>query len=286
MLDDFLSLREASIKQPFSKEIGLGGIVFEGEPGLGKSELAIEGLRARGFSKRSPDTHSPPDDEKYFYHLPAGTHIKTKRDILLRAFKEGAIVLCDEINTTASQEALLNQLLMGKSPNGPPDKPGFLLIGTQNPSTMAGRAKTSTALLHRMHYRVLPHYTRAEMTTILSHMGLPNRRTNALIEQYTRNKDKNKHKPYPEPHRIYSLSMNFYSYSFFFLISLFFHVNNPISEKAFDVFQKFSKISLFGIDYKLFLNLNKNTLIKFSNASSLFSIENFILISKRSFLNP
>jgi len=40
--------------------------------------------------------------------------------------------------------------------------------------------------------------------------------------------------------------------------------NKTIKEKAFDVFQKFSKISLFGIDYQLFLNLNKNQLIKFN----------------------
>jgi len=40
--------------------------------------------------------------------------------------------------------------------------------------------------------------------------------------------------------------------------------NKTIPQKVFDVFQKFSKISLFGIDYQLFVNLNKNQLIKFN----------------------
>ena len=111
---------------------------------------------------------------------------------MLREFNEGAVVLCDEINTNASQEELLNQLLMGQSPEGPASKPGFLLIGTQNPSTMAGRAKTSKALLHRMNYQVLPHYSDKEMATILRNLGLPNRRVDALIVQYSTNKKNGK----------------------------------------------------------------------------------------------
>jgi len=50
--------------------------------------------------------------------------------------------------------------------------------------------------------------------------------------------------------------------------------NKTISEKAFDVFQKFSKISLFGIDYKLFINLNKNALIKFNYELRDFYLKN------------
>jgi hypothetical protein len=73
--------------------------------------------------------------------------------------------------------------------------------------------------------------------------------------------------------------------------------NKTISQKAFDVFQKFSRISLFGIDYQLFVNLNKNQLIKFNyelrdfysknfsaEQKSKISIEN-LLIKKDSDLN-
>jgi len=185
MLHDFLCLREAHIQSPYPITLGLGGVVLEGEPGLGKSELAMAVLRAHGFTKY---TGVKMDDKKYFYHLPSGATIQKRREILLSAFTEGAVVLCDEINTTASQEELLNQLLMGKSPEDQAPKPGFLLIGTQNPSTMAGRAKTSEALLHRMHYRVLPPYSDKEMATILRNLGLPNRRVDELIYQYSTNK--------------------------------------------------------------------------------------------------
>lgn len=51
--------------------------------------------------------------------------------------------------------------------------------------------------------------------------------------------------------------------------------NKTISQKAFDVFQKFSKISLFGIDYQLFINLNKNQLIKFNYELRDFYSKNF-----------
>ena len=50
--------------------------------------------------------------------------------------------------------------------------------------------------------------------------------------------------------------------------------NKTISEKAFDVFQKFSKISLFGINYELFINLDKNQLIKFNYELREFYLKN------------
>lgn len=50
--------------------------------------------------------------------------------------------------------------------------------------------------------------------------------------------------------------------------------SKTISQKAFDVFQKFSKISLFGIDSELFINLNKNQLVKFNYELRDFYLKN------------
>lgn len=194
ILMDFLELRNTYAYNTTNlPAAGLGGIIFEGEPGLGKSELAIACLLSHGLTKRSIDAESNTSGGKnYFYHLPAGANTKVKKELLIRAFNEGAIVLCDEINTASSLESLLNRLLMGKGPNGEePRNPGFMLIATQNPNTMAGRAKTSTALLHRMHREIIPHYTESEMKAILSKIGLPNRHVEAIVNQYLKAKENN-----------------------------------------------------------------------------------------------
>ena len=71
-------------------------------------------------------------------------------------------------------EQFLNALLMGRDPkNGQrPEKPGFMIIGTQNPINMAGRRAASTALLRRMTTVILPEYDTNEIRSILVHKGI------------------------------------------------------------------------------------------------------------------
>ena len=103
-LDDILNLRE--FKQHFSQNDaqrygGLGGIVLEGEPGIGKSEMVIYSLCANGYQevKDFQDRPNKVVPEKPFYNMPASMQIDDKKRLLLTAFHEGAIVLCDEINS-------------------------------------------------------------------------------------------------------------------------------------------------------------------------------------------
>ena len=186
LLTEFLQLRQHQIHSAtILAPPGLGGITLEGDPGLGKSELVMACLTAQGLTKKSLDAQDTPENQNYFYHLPAATNPKIKREILKKAFHEGVPVVVDEFNTSESLKDLYYRLLMGKGDSGePPEKPGFMLIGTQNPMTMAGRAKTCTAMAHRMHYRVLPHYTTEEMYLILREMGLQELRIKALVGQY------------------------------------------------------------------------------------------------------
>ncbi|MFA5960981.1 MAG: hypothetical protein WC785_10760, partial [Tatlockia sp.] len=65
-----------------------------------------------------------------------------------------------------------------------PNKPGFMVIGTQNPVTMAGRKAQSTALSRRLITSVLPPYTDAEMHAILCQKGVDQALANALIQKY------------------------------------------------------------------------------------------------------
>lgn len=108
-----------------------------------------------------------------------------KKELLLKAFHEGAIVIIDEINSSSMMERFLNDLLMGKTPEGKrPDKPGFMIFATQNPVTMAGRRVTSKALARRMITTVLPPYTANEMVDILVDRRVEKKSAELLVNIY------------------------------------------------------------------------------------------------------
>lgn len=152
---------------------GLGGLVIEGPPGVGKSELVIHSLIAHGLQ----EIHDldAPFPNNGFVRMPASLSLEEKKDLLVRAFYAGAVVVADEINCSPMMEAFLNDLLMGKAPALNPPQipiPGFMLIGTQNPVTMGGRLPQSTALGHRFVSCDLQEYPEAEIKDILRFKGV------------------------------------------------------------------------------------------------------------------
>ena len=194
-LEDVLALRQLRQEGVFTNEAqkygGLGGIIFEGEPGIGKTELVMNTLQTRGF-KKVTDFSKPESVENPFYHLPAGLSITDKEELLLKAFDEGAVVVIDEINSSPRMERLLNNLLMGKKPatlstGVQPNNPGFMVIGTQNPVTMAGRRAPSTALSRRLTTYTLPLYTDEEMQDILRKKGMAADNAISIIALYNKN---------------------------------------------------------------------------------------------------
>ena len=169
-LQDWLQLRELRSEpsaNPSQQYGGLGGIIIEGEPGHGKSELVIAALRARDYQE------APTTSSKCFYRIAVSMDAEKKEAMLRQAFDEGAVLIIDEINASGMMERLLNALLMGKTPEGHvPSKPGFMVIGTQNPSTYAGRQRPSTALARRLTKFEYPNYTKDDLLYILSEKGL------------------------------------------------------------------------------------------------------------------
>ena len=174
-LCDLLSLRHLRRARTTGNEAkrhgGLGGMIIEGEPGMGKSDMVVAVLREQGYEAASVSQGVVGD--RCFYQMPVSMALDAKRTLLLKAFDEGAVVIIDEINSSPMMERLLNDLLMGKAPNGQsPKKPGFMVIGTQNPAeeqgnNIMGRRKMSAALARRfMHHRLLA-YTSEEMVCIL-----------------------------------------------------------------------------------------------------------------------
>ena len=190
LLDDFLNLqnirhqRGDEVSNTEQKYGGLGGIIIEGEPGIGKSELVTAALLAHHYEEIDNLTE-PATCEKPFYRMPVSMALAEKEALLLKAFHEGAVVVIDEINSSPTMERLLNTLLMGATPEGePPQKPGFMIIGTQNPVTMAGRRAASTALGRRMTQTELPPYSTSEIRDILLGKGLLENTAIHLAEIY------------------------------------------------------------------------------------------------------
>ncbi len=120
-----------------------------------------------------------------FYHIPVSMQKNQKIELLLRAFNEGNIVVIDEVNSSPMLEKQLNNLLMGKGPDGKrPIRPGFMIIGTQNPVTMSGRQSLSTAMARRLHCFKLHEYSYDEMIEILIHLGISKPEAKMLVKAY------------------------------------------------------------------------------------------------------
>ena len=201
LLNDFLGLRNLRCTTPGLNDAqrygGLGGLILEGEPGMGKSELVIHSLRAHGFQEVHGQGPIPP---KPFYKLPVSLSLKEKEAILYKAFNEGAVVVIDEINTAPLMERLLNSLLMGTTPEGQrPAKPGFMVIGTRNPPTMEGRLLPSTALDRRMVTVSLPEYSRAEMEALLRFKSIPLKDIEPMVSGFIKNREFAQSKGLPLP---------------------------------------------------------------------------------------
>ncbi|VEB32777.1 hypothetical protein [Legionella cherrii] len=151
-IEMLLLIREKKIKGLWDQELGINGIILEAEPGLGKSQLVYALLKAKGVE----------------YHTIAPTNPKEVQAKLLDAFHKGQVVFIEEFNTQVHEE-LLNALLSGYDLEGnPPKKPGFCLIGTQNPTTFHGRQPLSKALDNRLMLAELSHYNFSEFIQILT----------------------------------------------------------------------------------------------------------------------
>lgn len=201
-LNTLLTLREdrASFHTDTQKYGGLGAVILEGEPGIGKSELVTNALLARHYSEVSAQG-APLTQNNSFYRVPVSMPLQEKENLLRKAFDEGAIVVIDEINSSPMMERLINALLMGKTPEGRrPTHPGFFVIGTQNPSQMAGRREMSTALKRRSMTLNLEPYSSNEMENILMRKGLTQTKAQNLVTAFAEQKSyaiKNQLSPIP-----------------------------------------------------------------------------------------
>ena len=177
-----MALRQAQIAGTVPALGGLGGLVFEGPPGIGKSELIMQMWIAQRY-KEGQD----------FYYIPVSLDYAAKEERLLQAFHAGAFALVDEINSSPMLERLLNALLAGHDlTNKIANRPGFRLIGTQNPISMQGRKATTLALQHRLQHVYLKAYSTEEIHEILIQcFQMPSKIALDMQEEYNKNLKKN-----------------------------------------------------------------------------------------------
>ena len=185
-LDAFLRAR--TFKKQHTSDLalqasGLNAFIIEGESGIGKSDVVKHCLHQAAFVEG--DRLTEPTQVNTYYTMPASMGLNEKKMLFLKAFHEGNIILIDEINSVGMIEGFLNNLLMGKTPQGQnATTPGFLIIATQNPTTMDGRRAASNAESRRALTYVLPAYTEEELYTILQQKPLPSYLMDSLIESY------------------------------------------------------------------------------------------------------
>jgi hypothetical protein len=194
ILNNLFAMRDTKLKS--NEAMAVNGLLLEGDPGIGKSLMAIEYLKSQGFQ----DGNLSPHTDKLYYHLTPTDPIKM-RETLEKAFHAGAVVIIDEINTM-SLESILNPLLSGVDSKGAEaTKPGFFVIGTQNPISFDKRQVFSTALLNRFKKLDLKNYEKEDLETIVNKIqGNPSKDSEKLVDDYLAAREYAKqHNKSPEP---------------------------------------------------------------------------------------
>lgn len=187
-LKDILELRKDRISHLLTDNEdklygGLGGLMLEGEPGIGKTELLVQTLVDCGYEEMH-DFNKAATSLHPFYRIPLNLNQTKKEALLRKAFDEGAVVIMDELNSLPPMETLINELLTGWMDGRRPNQPGFTIISSQNPVNMAGRHVQSTAFSRRIATFQLKPYTDNEMLNILLNKGLCKDDADSLIEAY------------------------------------------------------------------------------------------------------
>lgn len=186
VLNNLMAVRERKIDNPSLATAGSGGLILEGNPGEGKSLLAIQYLQAQGFvNGKHASREEARQPNKRYYHLHTTNPDEIKR-VLLKAFDEGAVVVIDEMNTL-SLEHTLNALLSGTTPEGKPaTHAGFFIIATQNPIHFGKRHVLSDAMLNRFQKLDLKDYAKEDLQIITTLMLGADKRDEAvqLVDEF------------------------------------------------------------------------------------------------------
>ncbi len=148
---DMLALQRQACKS------GLGGLLLEGPPGIGKTQFFCAILKEQGYVEYKD---GPIDaSQKTFIRVSASERADKKQQKIKLAMLHKMVVVWDELNSGYLDEKLLNEALM---------QPGFLLLATQNPAIMKGRNGMSPAMQRRLLTAKMDDYSADELKQIFS----------------------------------------------------------------------------------------------------------------------
>ena len=164
-------------------------VLLQGDPGVGKSTLfrilldkyatprneslkinLKNELKQQGLSEDSKEYQEKfaaqfEERKTKVYSISVGS--QDVYNLLIKAFNEGALVILDEYNIDEKLHVLLTQLLTGVDLDGrPPDKPGFMIFASQNPSYIEGRKPLSTADINRTHFIYMDPFSEKELEAL------------------------------------------------------------------------------------------------------------------------
>jgi len=180
--------------------VGTPGFIIEGDAGIGKSVMIeavlnqqniteVKSLEDLEKSQQSQQqTSSPSQQQQHYYKISASNDIEKIKKDLIKAYELGVIVVFDEINAKIQEgglEQIINDLLTnqhpekkGKNPADPSNQTaranqaGFMLIGSINSASSAGRAQLSPAIQSRCNYqkaKSLTEYSTNDLEEIINH---------------------------------------------------------------------------------------------------------------------
>jgi MoxR-like ATPase len=204
LFEEHLAIRD--LKLTCNLQAGVSGLLLEGPSGIGKSDMVIEYLRAKGFQDGYTADPIRSTTQRYYRLTP--THLAEMERVILKAYHEGAVVIIDELNTLPLEKILNSLLSEGIDSNG---KKGFFVVATQNPTSFEGRQILSNAFLNRFHKVILPSYPRKELIEILMRKGLKAETAKVLVDKFKKDvqEAKEHHQIPPTPGELFKVANEF-----------------------------------------------------------------------------
>jgi hypothetical protein len=192
-------LRDLKLADQELNYLDVPGILLEGMPRIGKSDILLQYLESQGFKQAGTPESVGIDTNKTYYKI-TPTDPEVMQATLLKAFHEGSVVIVDEMNSLPF-EKLMNHLISGYDLQGKrAEKSGFMILATQNPIDFSNRQKLSAALINRFLKIELKNYSNKELYDIGNRICHNQDIANIYVSEYIAARDyAKKHNKIPEP---------------------------------------------------------------------------------------
>lgn len=187
-LETCLSIRQRQYQQnTTTTAIGKPGVLIKGEPGVGKTAMIREVLKARGIPKAKNLEELKQSKEQSYIKIDASLSLAQKKALIIEAFDQGHFVWIDEVNSCIDKglEKILNLTMTGEHPvtGKPATHPGFGVIASINSAAQEGRAIIGKALKSRFNHADMPNFKQYDgqsFEKVMKHLNIKTTSTGFL----------------------------------------------------------------------------------------------------------